>query len=71
MDGSICTGSGICRWYFVGGISLVLGAIVMLLWNALIPELLSGPMLTYWQAVGLYFLTHLLFVSGTGTGKKD
>ncbi len=57
----------------VTALALGFGAIVMLLWNALIPELFSGPMLTYWQAVGLYFLTHLLFVSGTGTGtgKKD
>jgi membrane protein implicated in regulation of membrane protease activity len=39
---------------------LILGAVVMLLWNALIPDLFGGPMLGYWQAVGLLFLSHIL-----------
>ena len=38
----------------------ILGALVMLLWNALIPELFQGPMLNYWQAVGLLLLSHIL-----------
>ena len=38
----------------------ILGAIVMLLWNALIPELFQGPTLRYWQAVGLLLLSHIL-----------
>lgn len=39
---------------------LVLGGVVMLLWNALVPELFHGPVLTFWQAVGLLFLSHIL-----------
>ena len=39
----------------------VLGALVMLLWNALLPELFNTPTLSYWQAVGVLLLSHLLF----------
>lgn len=38
----------------------LLGWIVMLLWNALIPVLFHGPVLDYWQAVGLLVLTRVL-----------
>jgi len=38
----------------------VLGSAVMLLWNALIPELFRGPTLTFWQSVGLLALSHIL-----------
>lgn len=40
--------------------TLVLGFIVMQLWNALIPELFRGPTLSFWQAAGLLWLSHLL-----------
>jgi Ca2+/H+ antiporter, TMEM165/GDT1 family len=40
--------------------SLVIGGIVMMLWNALIPELFKGPVITFWQAVGLLVLSHIL-----------
>jgi len=36
------------------------GLIVMLLWNALIPGLFGGPALTFWQALGLLVLSHIL-----------
>lgn len=29
---------------------------IMLLWNALIPQLFNGPHLTFWQTLGLYLL---------------
>ncbi len=47
---------------FIAGLLIygILGALVMLLWNALIPELFQGPMLNYWQAVGLLLLSHIL-----------
>ena len=38
----------------------VFGLAVMLLWNALIPDLFKGPVLTFWQAVGLLVLSHIL-----------
>ena len=40
--------------------TLVLGLVVMLLWNALIPQLFAGPTLTFWQSVGLLALSHIL-----------
>ena len=39
----------------------VIGCVVMLLWNALVPELFKGPVITYWQAIGLLVLSHILF----------
>ena len=39
----------------------IFGFITMSLWNALIPELFHGPFLTFWQAVGLLVLSHILF----------
>ena len=38
----------------------VIGCVVMLLWNALVPELFKGPVITYWQAIGLLVLSHIL-----------
>ncbi len=40
--------------------SLGLGYAVMELWNALIPDLFGGPVVTFWQAVGLLILSHIL-----------
>jgi hypothetical protein len=39
----------------------------MLLWNALIPDIFHGPMLTYWQTLGLLVLARFFF--GFGGGK--
>ncbi len=39
---------------------LVLSGLVMVLWNALIPDLFNGPLLTYWQAAGVLLLSHIL-----------
>jgi hypothetical protein len=40
---------------------LVLGLFVMLLWNALIPDLFHGPVVSLEQALGLLLLSHILF----------
>ena len=45
----------------------VLWFAVMYLWNALIPELFGGPVLTFWQAAGLLLLSHIL-LRGWGRG---
>jgi hypothetical protein len=39
---------------------VLVGAVVMWLWNALVPALFHGPLLSYWQAVGLLVLTRIL-----------
>lgn len=36
------------------------GVAVMFLWNWLIPEIFGGPTVTYWQAIGLLLLSHIL-----------
>ncbi|HWF44878.1 MAG TPA: hypothetical protein VG537_09570 [Candidatus Kapabacteria bacterium] len=40
--------------------AFILGFITMLLWNALIPDIFHGPVLTYWQSVGLLVLARVL-----------
>jgi len=40
---------------------------VMLLWNWLVPELFGGPVITFWQALGLLVLSKILF---SGFGRK-
>lgn len=51
------------------GIAAVIGFtfVVMWLWNWLVPELFNGPVLGYWQTLGLLILTKILF-SGMGHG---
>lgn len=39
------------------------GAIVMLLWNAILPALLGVGLISYWKAVGLLILSRILFGS--------
>jgi len=46
----------------------VLSFVVMSLWNALIPALFHGPILTFWQAVGLLVLSKILFGGLRGRG---
>jgi len=40
--------------------TFVLGAVVMLLWNAVMPPLFGLTGITFWQAVGLFLLAHIL-----------
>lgn len=50
----------------VGGIALAVlfaflfGWVVMLLWNALMPEIFGLKEITYWQGWGLVLLSHIL-----------
>jgi len=47
--------------FFILLMALVLGALVMWLWNAILPELLNVKAINYWQAVGLVVLCKILF----------
>ena len=40
---------------------LLLIAVVMWLWNAILPSLLHVSTITYWQAAGLFLLCRILF----------
>jgi hypothetical protein len=41
--------------------SLLLGAVIKWLWNAILPETLNANPISYWQAVGLFVLCKILF----------
>jgi hypothetical protein len=57
-------------WIALGLIAVfVFGLTTMLLWNWLIPTLFSGPVITFWQALGLMILSKILFW-GFGGGKR-
>ena len=47
--------------------SLLLGYPLKWLWNALVPCLFHGPTITFWQAVGLRFLTGFFQVNVSGS----
>ena len=44
--------------------------VVMWLWNWLVPEVFSGPLLTYWQTLGLLVLSKILFSGIGGRGHR-
>jgi len=44
---------------------VLLGYPLMLLWNWLIPNIFGLPEITFWQAIGLNFLSTILFKSTT------
>ena len=46
-------------------IALIFG--IQALWNWLIPELFNGPVLTFWQTVGIFFLSKIL-LTGVAPG---
>jgi positive regulator of sigma E activity len=45
------------------GMALILGIVVMALWNWLMPDLFGLDRITFWQAWGLLLLSHILFKS--------
>jgi hypothetical protein len=44
----------------------LIGAVVMTLWNALLPVLFGWPTIGFWQALGLLLLSKILFGSFRG-----
>lgn len=42
---------------------------VQALWNWLIPQLFNGPVLNFWQTVGLFFLSKIL-LTGVAPGPQ-
>ncbi len=46
---------------FAAVAALLMGALVMWLWNAILPALLGVAFISYWQAVGLLVLCRILF----------
>ncbi|RKQ50543.1 hypothetical protein BXY85_1559 [Roseivirga pacifica] len=53
-----------------GAVALFLfGSVIMLLWNWLMPEIFGLTTINFWQALGLFILSRILF-SGMGGKKK-
>ncbi len=46
------------------GLAGLFGFGAMFLWNALVPDLFHGPVIGFWQAVGLLVLSRILFHGG-------
>lgn len=56
----------IIGWVFIGiagaaALGLILGLVVQFLWNTLMPTIFGLPEISYWQAVAIFILCHLLF----------
>ncbi|MBX7170016.1 MAG: hypothetical protein K1X72_03590 [Pyrinomonadaceae bacterium] len=52
------------RLIFIGLMLLVpfiKSALIMFLWNAILPDLFHFPIINYWQSLGLFLLCKLLF----------
>ena len=48
--------------------SVVLGFLVKSLWNALMPPIFGWHMITFWQGLGLFVLSKILFGGFRGRG---
>jgi hypothetical protein len=59
------------KWVVLGIAGFILFTfVVMWLWNWLVPALFKGPVVTYWQTLGLLVLSKILF-SGIGAKGHD
>ena len=52
------------------GVAVLVGFIIMWLWNGLMPKVFNLPLITYWQGLGLALLGRLL-LGGFGSGGGD
>ena len=60
---------GIGALVFASLMALLLGFVLLFLWNWLMPAIFGLPVITYWQAWGLILLSHLLFKGHGGHGR--
>src|SRR5258706_9923393 len=64
------------RWFLYGlkfvvlavVVAAALGAVIMALWNALLPELFGWHTIGFWQALGLLLLSKILLSGWRGGG---
>ena len=52
------------------GVAVLVGFIIMWLWNGLMPKVFNLPLITYWQGLGLALLGRLL-LGGFGSSGSD
>ena len=48
----------------------IMGLVVVILWNVLMPAILSLPAISFWQALGLFLLSRVLFGGFGGWGTR-
>jgi hypothetical protein len=48
----------------------VLPVVVMLLWNAILPDAIGVNTINYWEALGIFILSKILF-GGFGPGRRS
>ena len=53
-------GKHILHFFCMIGVFALVTAVVMFLWNALIPSIIGWSVISYWQALGLIILSRLL-----------
>lgn len=53
------------------GVCILLGFVIMWLWNWLMPMLFGLAQITYWQAVGIFILAKIIFGGIGGGGGSD
>jgi hypothetical protein len=56
-----CVGFGLLGVVGFAAFTLLIGFVVMWLWNSLMPQLFHLGIITFWQAIGLAILARLLF----------
>lgn len=54
-------------------VSILLGFVIMWLWNWLMPSIFGLGSITYWQAVGIFILAKIIFggISGSSDSNKE
>ena len=57
----------------IAAFALVMGYLVMWLWNAILPDVLGVRSINYWQAIGILALSRILFggFGGKGGGRGN
>lgn len=62
-------GLRILAWVALGLLAVLLfGLVTMSLWNWLVPVVFNGPVINFWQALGLFLLAKILFGGWGGKG---
>ena len=70
--------SSVAKFFILGSVAVVVAVgfgilaalTVMLLWNALLPDLFDFPEIGFWQALGLSVLSTLLFKSSGSSSES-
>lgn len=58
------------KMFLIGIVILALfGALVLVLWNLIVPAVFDLPVINFWQATGLFLLGRIFF-GGFGFGKR-